>query len=89
MRARHSAAGLAAAMRAFSLARMPNYWPDLRGLELLSPSSSASGREVRGHRRHDARGGSGGAPVTVPGVGHNVVLEAPEAIARELGPGRD
>ena len=85
LRRSHSAAGLAGALRQLGLGRMPNYWPSLSALSLpirlvvgahdakfLALASRALASLPRGDL------------TVVPGVGHNVLLEAPRELAAIL-----
>jgi 2-succinyl-6-hydroxy-2,4-cyclohexadiene-1-carboxylate synthase len=81
-RLRHSARGLALALRRLGLAEMPNYWPSLASLGMpidlvvgaLDDKFTALARrahfELNNSRLH-----------IVPHSGHNVVLEAPGAVS--------
>ena len=85
----HTAAGLEHALSVLGLHAMPSYWNELSGLDL--PVSL-----VVGERDHKFIGLAErmllklprGRLSIVPGVGHNVVLEAPEYLAGPLGSGR-
>jgi 2-succinyl-6-hydroxy-2,4-cyclohexadiene-1-carboxylate synthase len=85
IRESHEPKALAQALRGLGLAAMPNYWPLLERISLpvqliageADPKFSALGRRMqralpRAHLR------------IVPGAGHNVVLERPDAIGEAL-----
>jgi 2-succinyl-6-hydroxy-2,4-cyclohexadiene-1-carboxylate synthase len=85
VRRRHSARGLAWALRSLGLAQMPDYWPALGRIPLpvrlvvgaLDEKFVALGeRATRLLPRAQL--------VRVPDVGHNVLLEAPDALAALL-----
>lgn len=87
IRLEHDPLALAAALDVLGLGRMPSAWPALRGLtapalRVLAGSKDAKFVEIG--RRIAAL-----APAArfeeVPGAGHNLILEAPERVAREIG----
>jgi 2-succinyl-6-hydroxy-2,4-cyclohexadiene-1-carboxylate synthase len=86
MRLAHDPSGLARALRVLGLGRMP----DLRGglRKVTVPVTLVVGEadsKFRALARSLADGVFGGAEVRlVPGSGHNVVLEAPRAVARAI-----
>ncbi len=85
VRERHSAAGLARCLEVLGLAEMPDLWPALahvhQPVRLVVGALDAACHEV-------AREMLGRLPraelTVVPGVGHNVVLEAPGAVSTWL-----
>lgn len=85
VRAGHDGAALAAAMRALSLARMPDWSPSLPGIAL--PVHLMAG-ELDGKFVALARTMAGKIPGArlrvVPGAGHNVLIERPSAIIAAL-----
>jgi len=85
LRAAHDGAGLAAAMRALSLARMPDWHPFLSRLA-MPVRLVAGGLDTKfvALAREMARRIPQAALTIVPGVGHNVVLEEPAAIVAAL-----
>ena len=86
----HDAEGLARSLEVLGLGAMPDWWPALPGIRVPV-------RVVVGER--DTRFASVGARaagllpagelVVVPGVGHNVVLEAPGAVSQLLEGGAE
>ena len=81
----HEAEGLARAVEALGLAEMPNYGPAIGALDvpitlmtgsLDSKFSGIADRIASEHNHVDAE--------VIDGVGHNVVLEAPAAVAAAL-----
>lgn len=84
-RLRHDARGLARAMRVLGLGTMPCFTPRLSSVTVpvtlmageLDAKFTALGARVARELPH-------GRLVLVPGVGHNVPLEDPNAIVREL-----
>lgn len=85
VRRRHRARGLARALRTLGLGRMPSYWEELSALEL--PVHLLVG-ELDGKFRAIAGEMASLLPratlEVVGGVGHNVLLEAPERVAKAL-----
>jgi 2-succinyl-6-hydroxy-2,4-cyclohexadiene-1-carboxylate synthase len=85
IRAAHDGAALASAMRALSLARMPDWRPALAGMTIpmtvmagaLDHKFVALGREMSALLR-------AGKLVIVPKAGHNIPLERPSAIIAAL-----
>jgi 2-succinyl-6-hydroxy-2,4-cyclohexadiene-1-carboxylate synthase len=85
MRFGHTAAGLAWAMEALGLGRMPSWWMDLMGIArplvfmtgaLDAKFTELGARAARMSRRIRTQ--------VVPSAGHNVALERPAAVARAL-----
>lgn len=84
-RRRHDAQGLARALRILGLARMPNFRPALSSLSIpitlavgeLDSKFRALATEMLGALRC-------GRLLLVPGAGHNLVLERPDALAVHL-----
>lgn len=89
IRLSHSGSGLAASLRVLGQGVMPNLWPMLRPID--RPVSLVVGEHDSKLRRIAARM-SGELPyariITVAGVGHDVVLEAPSVLA-EIISGKD
>ncbi len=85
VRRQHQASGLARALRTLGLGRMPSYWDDLASLEL--PVHLLVG-ELDGKFRALADEMAALLPRAtidvVGGAGHNLLLEAPERLARAL-----
>ena len=85
LRLAHDAAALAAAMETLGLAAMPDYAPRLA--ELAAPTTLVVGgldAKFRALAAAAAPSLRRGRFVVVPGVGHNVVLEAPASLAALL-----
>jgi len=85
LRRGHDPARLAAAMRVLSLSRMPDYAPALA--EVRGPVTWIAGERDPKFRDIARRGASlspRGEARIVRGAGHNVVLEAPLAVASAL-----
>lgn len=84
-RLRHDPKGLAGAMRALSLARMPYYAPELAGVDLpitvVTGGSDAKFTDIAARLVPTLRRGT---HLVVAGAGHNVMLERPDAIAEVL-----
>lgn len=81
----HTAAGLAHALDVLGLASMPDYWPELGRLDL--PVTLVVGERDEKFRKlgHSMlRLLPRARLVIAPGVGHNVVLEAPDFIQELL-----
>ena len=83
LRGQHDAAGLADALAATSLARMPSQWSALESV--LTPVCFVAGAEDEKfvsllQAAHRCTPGS--MLQTIPGAGHNVLLEAPRLVAR-------
>lgn len=84
-RLRHTAAGMALALRTFGLAEMPNYWPALADLRLpVSVVVGAKDAKFLAIGQRMVQALPEGTLVALAGLGHNVVLEGPEALARVL-----
>ncbi|MEM9293169.1 MAG: alpha/beta fold hydrolase [Acidobacteriota bacterium] len=78
-------AALAAALRAFSPAAMPRWEGALPGLPLpLTFVAGERDEKFVGLAQRMASLAPQGEAIVVPGAGHNVVLEAPEAVAQIL-----
>jgi 2-succinyl-6-hydroxy-2,4-cyclohexadiene-1-carboxylate synthase len=84
IRLRHDPRGLASALRAFSLARMPDYWSRLPGM--AASCAFIAGELDRKFVGIGKRVCSliSAAFIEVSGSGHNVVMENPESIVREI-----
>lgn len=81
----HDPRGLAAAFRGLGLGAMPDLWPALPNLRL--PVTFVAGELDRKFRALASRAVAatpGAAIRVVPGAGHDVVLEAPRAVAAAL-----
>ena len=81
----HTARGLGWALRALSPGRMPSRWGFLAGL--TRPLAAVTGRRDERYRavgERIVRACPGAWHAVVEGVGHNVALEAPALVAREL-----
>lgn len=86
VRQRHSAQGLARSLRVLGLAQMPDYTAELPTLQLpvrlvvgeLDAKFTALADHAAARLPH-------ASVVRIPGVGHNVVMEAPDAICALLG----
>lgn len=84
-RLRHDPNGLAGAMRALSLARMPSYAADLANVDLpIALVTGASDTKFTEIAARLVLGLKKGTHFIVPGTGHNVMLERPEVIAEIL-----
>ncbi len=84
-RLRHRADGLAYALRVLSLGRMPDYRGQLPGLEL--PVHSMAGERDEKFRRLAVDMAAclpRGTIEIVPAAGHNLILEAPAAVAAAI-----
>lgn len=82
IRASHDARGLARSLRVAGLSRMPDYRPQLGGIDV--PVRLVVGERDRKFRAlavEMAERLPGSSLTVVPGVGHNVVLEDPAEIA--------
>lgn len=81
----HQSEGLAWAMRTLGLGRMPSYWPAL--VDCPTPLCLLTGEQDEKYCRLAERV-TVVAPAArhrvVPGVGHNIALEAPAHVAEEL-----
>lgn len=77
--------GLASCLELLGLAAMPDLWPALSAIQLpvLLVAGEEDGKFVALARAMASRLPRGQVQV-VPGVGHNVVLEAPEVVAEAL-----
>lgn len=85
VRRRHDSQGLAQALRVLGLGRMPDYWPELAGLRLpvqlgvgALDAKFAALADRAGAMLPDAQ------VVRIAGAGHNLLLEAPEAVCALL-----
>ena len=84
-RLRHRPEGLAHALRSLSLGRMPDWRPALSGLDL--PIRLMAGeRDIRFRRLAEdmAQALPAASVEAVAGAGHNLILEAPAAVARAI-----
>lgn len=85
VRRRHSEKGLARALRELGLGRMPDYWPALPELGLpVRLVVGALDAKFAALADRAATLLPAAAVVRVPGVGHNLLLEAPEALSALL-----
>lgn len=85
IRRRHRPEALARALHVLGLGRMPNYWPHLAELDL--PIRLLVGEldaKFRGIAERMAELLPYGHLEVVPGVGHNLLLEAPDRVAAAL-----
>src|SRR5262249_9298200 len=81
----HDPRGLAAAFRGLGLGAMPDLWPALPALRL--PVTFVAGEldpQFRALASRAVAATPGAARRLVPGAGHDVVLEAPRAVAAAL-----
>jgi 2-succinyl-6-hydroxy-2,4-cyclohexadiene-1-carboxylate synthase len=83
-RREHTAAGLAWAMRALGLGRMPPQWDTLRRAPPLHLVTGARDEKFAALAREIARVAPGSTHRAIEGAGHNVALEAPGALAAEI-----
>lgn len=85
LRLTHDARGLAGALRELGLAAMPDLRPALSGIR-VPVDLVVGGLDAKflALARDFARRCPAARVIVVPGVGHNVVLEAPDALARIL-----
>lgn len=85
VRRRHSSQGLAQALRVLGLGRMPDYWPELAALQLPVQLvvGALDAKFVALAERAAARLPTADL-VRVPEVGHNLLLEAPDAVCALL-----
>jgi 2-succinyl-6-hydroxy-2,4-cyclohexadiene-1-carboxylate synthase len=85
VRRRHSSQGLAQSLRVLGLAQMPDYGPALPALDLPVRLVVGALDEKFGLLAARAAARLPRAEVVrVPGVGHNVLLEAPDALCALL-----
>jgi 2-succinyl-6-hydroxy-2,4-cyclohexadiene-1-carboxylate synthase len=83
-RLRHSAAGLATSLRVMGLGRMPDYWPALADIA-VPLHFLAGGEDVKFRAIAERIAERIPCRVTVvPGAGHNLPLERPDAVAAAL-----
>lgn len=85
VRRRHDSQGLAQALRVLGLGRMPDYWPELARLQL--PVQLAVGALDAKFAALADRAKAvlpDGQVVRIAGAGHNLLLEAPEAVCALL-----
>jgi 2-succinyl-6-hydroxy-2,4-cyclohexadiene-1-carboxylate synthase len=84
-RTSHTPAGIAWAMRTLGLGRMPSMWDLLAKNEApLTLMSGALDRKFTDKSRSIVTRAKNARAVVVENVGHNVALEAPEAVAKEV-----
>ncbi|MHB8417830.1 MAG: alpha/beta fold hydrolase [Myxococcales bacterium] len=86
-RRRHHPLGLAKALRACGLGAMPDLWPGLR--ECRVPITLVHGEldeKFAGIAAEMAAAVPSATVISVPGAGHNPVLERPRAVASLLAP---
>lgn len=84
-RAQHTAHGLIHALRTLSLGHMPNYWPLLAKLTVPTRLLAGASDEKFVKLAQAAEEASAHLVArSLPGAGHNPVLEAPEAVRREV-----
>jgi 2-succinyl-6-hydroxy-2,4-cyclohexadiene-1-carboxylate synthase len=82
-RTSHAPAGIAWAMRTLGLGRMPSFWPLLEKNEVpLVLMSGALDRKFTEKSRAIVTRSKNARAVVVADVGHNVALEAPDAVAK-------
>ena len=85
LRLRHRPSGLALALRTVGAAAMPDYRPYLPRLDLpIRLLAGASDDKFRRIARAMARSLPQGSVEIVPGAGHNLILEAPRAVAAAI-----
>lgn len=85
VRRRHHSHGLARALRELGLGRMPDYWPALPALRLpVQLVVGALDAKFDALADRAAALLPDAAVVRVPGVGHNLLLEAPEMVCTLL-----
>ncbi len=82
----HDPFALAGALELLGLGRMPSAWPKLEGLgrprlRVLAGERDPKFAEIG---RRIAATAPAASFAAVPGAGHNLILEAPERVAREL-----
>lgn len=84
-RTSHTSDGIAWAMHTLGLGRMPSLWPLLEKNEVpLTLMSGALDRKFTEKSRAIVACTKSARAVVVDGVGHNVALEAPSAVAGEI-----
>ncbi len=84
-RLRHDAAGLAAALRALGAGSMPDYWPALDRLEMPIRLLAGAEDDKFCKLAHAMAERLPNATVeVVPAAGHNLLLEAPAAVAAAI-----
>ena len=87
LREAHDAEGLALALERFSLGEMPCYWPALPAL--ATPTTLAAGeldQKFVDLARKAARELAIAKVLIAPSVGHNLLLERPDLVARAIAP---
>lgn len=81
----HDAEGLARSLEVLGLAAMPDYGPVLTSLEIpITIMAGSLDAKFSRIAKVLARGNTGIEVALVNGVGHNVLLEAPDAVASAL-----
>ncbi|HET9955886.1 MAG TPA: alpha/beta fold hydrolase [Polyangiaceae bacterium] len=84
----HTARGLAHSLRVTGLAEMPNYWPRLSEITLpVTLLAGARDPKFCASARRMASQIPGAVVTEVPGVGHNLLLERPNAVIRAIEKG--
>ncbi len=84
-RTEHTAAGLAAAMRILGTGAMPSLWGGLAACPVeLRFLAGARDEKFLAIGREAARTAPRASFRAVPGAGHNLLLERPEAVAEEI-----
>jgi len=84
-RTSHTSAGIAWAMRTLGLGRMPSLWSLLEKNDVpLTLMSGALDRKFTEKSRAIVMRAKNARAVVVENVGHNVALEAPQAVANEV-----
>ena len=80
MRLRQTAGGLAAALRGLSVGHQPDHWPDLANISFpvvtITGGDDAKFTAIASRMQFPHE--------TIPGVGHAVHLEAPDATAASI-----
>ncbi len=84
-RLRHRRQGLALALRTLGPARMPDFSPELPDLDLpIRLLAGADDTKFCGIARRMATGLPSASVAVVPRAGHNLILEAPHAVAAAI-----
>jgi 2-succinyl-6-hydroxy-2,4-cyclohexadiene-1-carboxylate synthase len=84
-RTAHTSRGISWAMRSLGLGRMPSLWPLLETSSVpLTLMSGALDLKFTEKSRAIAARAKNASAVVVENVGHNVALEAPSAVAKEV-----
>lgn len=87
IRLEHDPIALAASLDVLGLGRMPSAWPALLGLRSppLRVLAGAQDAKFTAIGRRIAALAPASTFEEVPGAGHNLILEAPERVAKEIG----